>query len=154
MLLAGPRRDARRRLRRTTRKQLLQFYRDRSQIFQVLVLAAFRRPLALPGAAFLVGQTLLLRTAQGFGGDEDSLAFVAVAGARPLDDHGAERRMLCGPAREGGVAAGQILQMRKVGTGQTERLVVLHTNPAPLAQFLAALGAFRVAADDEHDDVF
>src|ERR1017187_2715307 len=141
MLLAGPRRDARPLLRRTARKRLLQLYRDRRQIFQVLVLAAFRRPFALPGAAFLVGQTLLLRPAQGFGGDEDTLAFVAFAGARPLHDHGAERRMLRGPAREGGVATGQILQMRKIGAGHAERLVVLHPNPASRPQFLAALGA-------------
>src|ERR1035441_8648477 len=93
MLLAGPCRNARRLRRRTPRKQLLQVHRDRSQIFQVLVLPMFRRPFALPGAAFLVSQTLLFCTAQGFGGDEDALAFVAFAGARPLDDHGAERRM-------------------------------------------------------------
>jgi len=44
--------------------------------------------------------------------------------------------------------------MRKIGASQAERLVVLHSNPTPLAQFLAALGALRVAADDEHNDVF
>jgi len=61
--------------------------------------------------------------------------------------------MLRGPAREGGYAAGQILQMRKIGAGHAERLVVLHPNPASRPQFLAALGAFRVAADDEDDNV-
>ena len=69
-----------------------------------------------------------------------------------MDDHGAQRRMLRGPAREGRVAAGPILQMRKIGTSQTERLVVLHPNPASRPQFLPALGALRVTTHDEYDD--
>ena len=133
---------------------MLQFLRDRRLISAIFDFPPFRRPLALPGAAFFVGQALFLRPAQSFGGNEDSLTFVTFAGARPLDDHGTQRRMLRGATREGGVAAGQILQMRKIGAGQTERLFVLDPNPAPRPQFLAAFGAFRVAADDEDDDVF
>src|SRR6185436_5767447 len=80
---ARPLRNARRGLRRTTRKHCLQLFRDRRFVFVILRLAPGGSAFALPGALLLVSQTFLLRAVNGIRRDEDSLPFVAFPGARP-----------------------------------------------------------------------
>jgi hypothetical protein len=153
VFLAGPSRYLRCLVRRAARKQLLQLHYNRCLVFAILGFPPGGCAFALPGAAFVVGQTLGLGLLDGLLGDEDALAFIAITGACPLDHNGTQWRMLRGAAREGGIAAGQILEMVKVRTGQAECPVVFHANPSSSAQLVAAVSTFRVAANDENHNI-
>src|ERR1043165_8078738 len=60
--------------------------------------------------------------------------------------------MLRRAAREGGVAAGQKLQMRQVRARHAERLFVFATQPATRAKLLAAFRELRIATNYENNN--
>jgi hypothetical protein len=96
---------------------------------------------------------LLLRLRQCIWLDQDTLALVALAGARPLHDHGLQRGVPPGAARQRGIAARQKLEFGQVSARQTQDTVAFAAQEAASAQLFMALAARRVAAHAEDDDV-
>jgi hypothetical protein len=122
--------------------------------FGVLFGAAFRFAVAVPCPCLGIVQAL------GFGAlerlllDQESLTFVPLARAAPLQDDGRERGVLAGTACQGGIAGRKKAEVIKIRAGQTEGpTIAREEDPRPPAEIFAAFIAARLAVRYEDAQV-
>jgi hypothetical protein len=107
---------------------------------------------ALPGAQVGIRQALLLCLMKRRWLDQDALALVAFAAARPLNDHCLQRGVFPGAARERGITSRQEVEAIQVGARQAEHAVTLAPQQSAAAQIVTTLAARRGPAHSEDDD--
>jgi hypothetical protein len=81
--------------------------------------------------------------------DQDSLTLVPAPRPAKADDHGCKGAVFPGSSRECCVAAGQVDEVIKIGASKAQRPPFFHTEESALPQFLATLGALRIAENGE-----
>ena len=117
---------------RAAGKQLAQPPRKLVYVALIILLAPQRRPLPRALAHIFVSQTLLLGSIESGPLNEQPLTFVSSTRPAEPDYDSRKRRMLAGAASERGIAAGQEHEVVEVGAGETESLLSLHAQQAPL----------------------
>ena len=111
----------------TTGELLANRLGEAGHVLFVEFLTARRGLVPLADPEISIGQGFFLGAADRRWFGENSLALVMLAGARPLQHHGSQRRMLGSPSGNGRIASRQILQMIEIGTLKTKRPVVFQS---------------------------
>jgi len=107
---------------------------------------------ALPHSKVGIRQALVLGLKQCIRLDEDALALVALAAARPLHHDCLQRGVLPGAARQRGIAAWQEIEGIEVSALQAQRPITLATKQTAASKIPMAFAALRVASNSEDDD--
>lgn len=109
--------------------------------------------LASARASLTVGETFLLGTSQRGLLHQSALTLVSIARATESDQYRLECGILAGSSSECSVAAWQEDEMCEVSARHAEGALLFKAEPASPCEFLATLGAGRVAQNLEYNDV-
>jgi hypothetical protein len=141
------------RVARAARIELTHTPRERFNVRNVELLPPSRRTLSRGCSGVGVWQALGFRLGKGVFLDQHALTFVAFPGATEAHDNGVEGWVPGRAASQGGVAALQKHQVRKISAAEAERAFRLQTQEPAFAKGLSTLSAGRVSDNPEHDDV-
>jgi hypothetical protein len=87
-----------------------------TNVFHIKLLTTFSRALPRQLTSLRIGQALLFRSCECLFFDQYTLSFVPLARTTKANNHGSERRMAAGSARERGISTSKKHQMIEIGT--------------------------------------
>lgn len=136
---------------RAARKQLAHSLRKTLDVLLVEIRAPLRLALSMACARVSIGQALRFGPRKSSFLDQNTLSFVTVAGAAPLEDHRGQRGVLSGPTRQGGVPGWKKNEVVQVSAGQAEGAAFPgQGDPCMVSELLATVVAGGLAGRDEY----